>query len=295
MYVIDKSRAVYFMDKGNAPALSVPSGSTVVFETADCFSDQIKSEDHKIDGIDWNKINPATGPLYVEGAEPGDVLAVSIEEIEIDEKGIVMVAKDLGVLGSILTENAIKIVPIKEGVAHFSDTIHIPVEKMIGVIGVAPAGEAITNGAPDYHGGNMDCKEIREGAKLFLPVSVPGGLLALGDLHGAMADGEVGGSGLELCGKVTLTVEVIKKHDAADMPTPMILNDTHIMTLHSDVSLDVAVDTAVGKMADYLVKTKGFTLARASMLLSLAGQAKICQVVDPKKTARVELARDLLQ
>jgi len=291
MNIIPMNQAVYFMDKDNAPALSVEPGSRVVFETQDCFSNQIKTESHEFKGIDWNRINPATGPLYVEGAEPGDVLSVKIEKIEIDSKGIVMVAKGLGVLGHLLEENAIKIVPIIDGMAHFSEKIHLPVHKMIGVIGVAPSGNPISNGAPDYHGGNMDCKEITEGATLLLPVEVPGALLSLGDLHGAMADGEIGGSGLELSGKVSLSVELIKN---AEMPTPMIINDTHIMVLHSHEDFDTALERAVENMASYLVKQHGFSLPQASMLLSLAGEAKICQVVDPKKTARVELARNLI-
>ena len=163
---------------------------------------------------------------------------------------------------------------------------------MIGVIGTAPAGEDIPNGVPDYHGGNMDCKEIREGATLLLPVNVPGALLAMGDLHAVMADGEIGVSGLEVNGAVTVTVDVIK---GKSLPLPMILNATHHMTLASHEDLDVAVEMAVANMVEYLTNEKSISQEDAVMLVSLVGDVRICQVVDPKKTVRVEFPVGLLQ
>ena len=136
----------------------------------------------------------------------------------------------------------------------------------------------------------MDCKEIKEGATLLLDVNVPGALLAMGDLHAAMADGEIGVAGLEVAGAVTATVDVIK---GKSMPLPMILNDAYIMTLASDEDLDIAVDVAVANMVDYLADNEGFTRHDATMLISLAADVRICQVVDPKKTVRVEFPRSL--
>ncbi|MCL2376410.1 MAG: acetamidase/formamidase family protein [Defluviitaleaceae bacterium] len=291
MNIITKDNVIYAMSAANAPALRVASGSRVVFETCDAFSDQITSETDTFEGLDWNRINPATGPLYVEGAEVGDVLSVTIEKIEIADVGVAVCGKDMGVLGHMFDKAHIKIMPIVDGKVIFSDKISFPVNKMIGVIGVAPAEGAISCGVPCHHGGNLDCKKITEGITLMLPVNVPGALLAMGDLHAAMGDGEIGVSGLEVAGRVTVTVDVLKN---AGLPTPMLRNDTHIMTLASHEDLDVAVVMATENMAKYLV-SQGMTLADATMLISLAGDVRICQVVDPKMTARVEILLDLVK
>jgi len=293
MDIITKDKAIYAMSAANPPALTVSPGNRVVFETRDCFSDQITSETDAFDGLDWGRINPATGPLYVEGAVPGDVLSVTIEQIEIADRGVAACGKGMGVLGHLFEDNHIKVLPIVDGRVIFSDTIGFPVNKMVGVIGTAPAESegAISCGVPCAHGGNLDCKKITEGATLLLPVNVPGALLALGDLHAAMGDGEIGVSGLEVAGRVTVTVDVLKN---TGLPTPMLQNNSHIMTLASHEDLDIAVDMAVENMAKYLVAAKGITLAEATMLISLAGNVRICQVVDPKKTARVEIAKNII-
>lgn len=138
----------------------------------------------------------------------------------------------------------------------------------------------------------MDCKEVKERATILLPVNVSGGLLALGDLHGAMAGGEICVSGLEVAGKVTVTVDIIKNKT---LPLPMIFSDTHIMTLASHEDLDKAVDMAVINMVSYLYAEHGFQKDEATMLISLACDVRICQVVDPKKTARVELCKKYIK
>ena len=289
MNIIPKDKAIYAMSGANAPALTVAAGSRVVFETRDALSDQITSEDDAFDGLDWGRINPATGPLYIEGAAVGDVLSVTIEKIEIADRGVALCGKGMGTLGHLFDGSHIKVMPIVDGKVIFSDTISFPVNKMVGVIGTAPAeseGE-ISCGVPCAHGGNLDCKKITEGATLFLPVNVPGALLAIGDLHAAMGDGEIGVSGLEVAGRVTVTVDVLK---GANMPTPMLRNASHIMTLASHEDLDIAVDMATENMVKYLMAERDLTLADATMLISLTGDVRICQVVDPKKTIRVEIA-----
>jgi len=292
MLTIKRNEVVYAMCASNKPALHADPGTQILFETEDALHGQIKSAEVGFNGLDWSKVNPATGPLYVNGAEPGDTLSVKIEQINVADTGVVVCGQGMGALGQMLTGVSIKIIPIVDDVAHFSDKIHLPINKMIGVIGTAPKGDAIPCGAPDFHGGNMDCKEVKEGATILLPVNVPGALLAMGDLHAVMADGEIGVSGLEVPGSVVVTVDVIK---GKDLPLPMITNDTHIMTLASHEDLDIAVEMAVANMVDYLVKNEGFETHDAVMLISLAADVRICQVVDPKKTIRVEIARDILK
>jgi len=291
MEKISKEKNIFSMSAQNAPVLHVMPGDQVCFEVPDAFGGQITSADDEFNGLDWGRINPAVGPVYVNTAMPGDILSVKIESIEVAQSGVVVCGKDMGVMGDVLTENTIKIVQIVDDNAVFSEDIRIPLNKMIGVIGTAPAGDAVPCGVPCAHGGNMDCKEIKEGATLLLPVNVQGALFALGDLHAVMADGEIGVTGVEVAGNVTVTLNVIK---GKKLPTPMIYNDEFVMTLASDEDLDIATDMAVANMIEYLTGGEGFVVADAVMLTSLVADVRICQVVDPKKTVRVEFPRKYL-
>ncbi|MCL2231871.1 MAG: acetamidase/formamidase family protein [Treponema sp.] len=291
MQKVSKDTIIYAMSAQNKPVLHAEPGTQIQFEAWDALHGQIKPG-KGFEGLDWSRVNPATGPVYINGAQAGDILSVKIDRIEVEQTGVVICGKGMGVMGSFLQGNAIKIVPIKGDVAHYSDTLHLPLNKMIGVIGVAPKSGEISCGVPDLHGGNMDCKEIREGATVLLPVNVPGALLAMGDLHALMADGEIGVSGVETGGTITVTVDIIRDKD---LPLPMILNDTHVMTLASDADLYAAVEMATANMIGYLTKTEGFTMEDAVMLSSLVADVRICQVVDPKKTVRVEFPKKYLQ
>jgi len=288
MHKISKDNVIYAMSGANKPVSYVDPGSQIIFETEDALHGQVKSSDVGFEKLDWTRVNPATGPVYINNAEPGDILSIKIEKIDIADSGVVVCGEGMGVMGNMLKGAAMKIMNIKDGKAVFSDKLNLPINKMIGVIGVAPKQGEVPCGCPDYHGGNMDCKEIKEGATVLLPVNVPGALLAMGDLHAVMADGEIGVSGLEVEGEVTVTVDVIK---GKDLPLPMLTNHDHIMTIASHEDLDVAVVMATTNMVDYLVKQENFTRHDATMLISLACDVRICQVVDPKKTVRVELPR----
>jgi len=279
------------MSAENKPVLFVEPGAEVLFETWDALNGQVKSADGGLDGLDWSRVNPASGPLFINGAQPGDILSVRVDKIDVEDTGFLICGEGSGVMGRVLKGTTVKVVHIKDDLALFSDDITLPLNKMIGVIGVAPMGEAIPCSTPDLHGGNMDCKEVREGATLLLPVNVPGALLAMGDLHAVMADGEIGVSGLEVSGEVTVTVDVIK---GKELPLPMILNDDYVMTLASDEDLDIAVDMAVANMINYLTGEHGFLTEDAVMLTSMVADVRICQVVDPKKTIRVEFPRRYL-
>ncbi|MEI2400900.1 acetamidase/formamidase family protein, partial [Paenibacillus phytohabitans] len=281
MEYISKEHAVLKMSPKNSPVKRVESGSTVVFETLDCFSNLIQREDQPFSSVGWDKINPATGPLYVEGSERGDILKVEIIDIEIEKKGVMTTAPNLGVLGDIVTGETTKIIPIQDGKAIFNDEIHIPIKPMIGVIGTSPETEEIPTGTPGAHGGNMDCKKIIKGSTLYLPVNVPGALLSMGDLHAVMADGEIVICGLEIPGKVTVKVSVIKDNS---LPLPMLQSDDKIITIASAKDLDEAAKLATIQMHTFIVEKLGLEVDEAGMLLSLVGDLKICQVVDPLMT-----------
>ncbi|MCW1928074.1 acetamidase/formamidase family protein [Bhargavaea beijingensis] len=274
---------IYAFDKTHEPVKRVESGTTIEIETYDCFENQVQSADTKIGGIDWERINPATGPIYVEGAQPGDVLKVRIEKLEIGNQGVMATGPDLGVLGHRQEEMASKIIPVEGDHAVFDDKLKIPLNKMIGVIGVAPEGEPVPCGTPGAHGGNMDTTLIAEGATLYFPVFAEGALFALGDFHAAMGDGEIGVSGIEVPGKATVTLEVVKE---GALRHPLLENGDGIAFLVSKPTLDEAAKAAVEEMADFLLTRTDLGAADLAMMLSAAGQSQISQIVDPLMTAR---------
>ncbi|MRX72826.1 acetamidase [Bacillus lacus] len=274
---------IYSFSKEHAPVRHVASGSTLVIETYDCFENQISSNESGINSIDWERVNPATGPIFVENARPGDILKVKIDKIEIGESGVMAVGPGLGVMGHRIEKFEAKMIEIRDGRAIFNESLSIPLNPMIGVIGVAPEGDPIPCGTPGDHGGNMDTKLIEEGTELFLPIFAEGALFALGDLHAAMGDGEIGVSGIEVSGKVTVTFEVIKGHT---LQSPLLKNQEGIALLVSAKTLDEAVKSSVEQMIDLLLPYTDLPLSEMTMLMSAIGQVQVSQVVDPLVTAR---------
>ncbi|MBY0121139.1 acetamidase/formamidase family protein [Bacillus sp. S/N-304-OC-R1] len=292
MVVLSREKGIiYDFNKNHKPVMSVPSGTTLEIETYDCFKDQIESSETAVTEIDWNQINPATGPIFVEGAMPGDVLKVKIEKLEVGNQGVMVVGPNLGVMGHRIGKMESKIIPIRDGKAIFNE-IEIPMNTMIGVIGVAPEGDGVNCGTPGPHGGNMDNKMITEGATLYFPVFVEGALFGLGDFHAAMGDGEISVSGIEVPGKATVTLEVQK---GVKLQHPMLENEEVVTQIVSAETLDQAVKLATEEMVDRLVDKTGMPISEVTMLLSAAGQAEICQVVDPLITARFVVPKWLLR
>jgi len=281
---------IYEFNKTNQPIVTVESGSTVRIETYDCFKNQIDSEEMELAELDWNQINPATGPIHVQGAMPGDVLKVTIEKIEIDSKGVMLVGPDLGVMGNDIEQMTAKILPIEDGHVLFNE-LRIPVNKMIGVIGVAPIGEGVNCGTPGAHGGNMDNKMVTEGATLYFPVAVEGALFGLGDFHAAMGDGEVSVSGVEVAGAATVTFEVIK---GELIHQPLLENEVSFTQIASAKTLDEASKMATELMIKRIVERTGMSISEVTMLMSAAGQLEICQVVDPLVTVRFVVPKWLI-
>jgi amidase len=276
-------QSIYAFSKDNPPIKHVQSGEQLTIETYDCFQNQIRSNNTEINSIDWDQINPATGPIYVETASPGDILSVKIDKITLGNEGVMTVGPDLGVMGHRLQKFEAKMIPIVNGKAIFNDKLHIPLNPMIGVIGVAPEGDPVSCGTPGPHGGNMDTKLITEGATLYFPVFTEGALFALGDLHAAMGDGEVGVSGIEIPAEVTATLTVIKGHS---INNPLLLSEEGIATIVSAPTLDEASKKSVEEMIDLLLPHTDLSINHLTMLMSAVGQAQISQIVDPLLTAR---------
>lgn len=286
MITIRTDTVVYAMSADNAPVCRAGSGDTLRFETLDCFGGQIAADTDKLGALDWERINPATGPVYVEGAQPGDVLKVEILAIDLADHGTMLNLPGEGITGCGLAEESVRILPVEGNRVRFNDRLTFPLAPMIGVIGTAPAEGACPCGTPGSHGGNMDCTQIAAGATLYLPVNVPGALLAMGDLHAVMGDGEVSVCGVEIAGAVTVRVTVVK--DCA-LPTPFLVNDRACMAICSAPTADDAGVGATMAMHRFLTRELGLDEHAAGMLLSVAGQLRVCQVVDPEKTFRMEL------
>lgn len=288
---ISSDKIIFKMDQTNVPALNVASGSTVVFETLDCFSNTVLSDTDLVSAIDFDQVNPATGPLFIEGAEVGDILKVSIEKITLAKQGAIVTAPGLGRLAEQIDSEETVICPVSQTHVDYKG-IQIPLRKMIGVIGTAPAGEGINTGTPHDHGGNLDTTRMAEGAILYLPVNVEGALLAMGDLHATMGDGEIMGAGLEIAGEVTVTVNVLKD---VKLPLPLIETDDLWVTLGSRETMAAASQVAIDNMVSLIQEKSNLTLNQAGMLLSLAGDLHTSQVVNPNVTVRMELAKALLK
>ncbi|MGB5946734.1 acetamidase/formamidase family protein [Paenisporosarcina sp.] len=281
---------IYEFNETNKPIATVASGSIVRVETYDCFKNQIDSEDMALTDLDWDQINPATGPIFVEDAKPGDVLKVTIHSIEIDSQGVMLVGPNLGVMGHQIDKMHAKILPIENDKILFNELL-LPLNKMIGVIGVAPSGQGVNCGTPGAHGGNMDNKMVTEGATLYFPVAVEGALFGLGDFHAAMGDGEVSVSGVEVAGAATVTLEVIK---GEHLEQPMLENEESFTQIASAMTLDEASKIATQLMINRLVERTHMNVSEVTMLMSAVGQLEICQVVDPLVTVRFVVPKWIL-
>lgn len=292
MLHLKTDKTIYNFSDQNEPVLTVSSGATILIETLDCFANQLRSPEDKMETLDWDRTNPATGPIFVQGAEPGDTLKVTIDKIDLNEKGTVVCGEDMGMLGHLLKGSHTKIVDVSDGIAHFGKGIDIPFNPMIGVIGVAPeTGQVINTGTPGHHGGNMDNKMVTEGAILYFPVAVPGALFAMGDLHAAMGDGEIGVSGLEIPAEVTVTLEVIKEKAQTE---PVLEDNEYWSVIISRETLDQAAADATETMFLFLKERLAWDDPDITMLMSLAGQLQFCQVVDPLKTVRFVVPKQYL-
>lgn len=285
---ITSDNTIFAFAKDLEPAARVTVPATLEFETLDCYSNQLRTPDAPIDQTDWSRVNPATGPVYIEGAKAGDTLCVTINSIDVHGPGVVVCKKNEGTLGHLFDEFHLKVVDVEDDKVIFQpedggEPIRIPVHPMIGVIGVAPEGEPMSTGTPYKHGGNMDNRMVTEGTTLYLPVACDGALFALGDVHAVMGDGEVAVTGLEIPATVNVTVELIQ---GSCPEFPVLMNHDTISVIVSDESLDVAITKATELMANIVMDLNYLPLHEATMLMSLVGNVEICQVVDPKKTVR---------
>lgn len=291
MVELDDEKVFYAFDKTLEPAMVVPSGTTVRVRTKDCFGNQIQKPEDELDGIDWDHTNPATGPIFVEGAVPGGALKVSVDAIKFDNKSVSCTGENEGVCGDRFNAWSTQVCEIDGDELVWDERLRIPLRPMIGVIGVAPEGDPINCGTPGSHGGNMDNTAITAGATLYFPVFADGALFGCGDMHAVMGDGEISVSGAEAAGWATVTLTAMPELKLVD---PLIENATHFGVIASAETLDAAADRAVHEMLDLICDRTAEDPDKVVMLLSLVGDVQVCQMVDPEKTIRFMVPKYVL-
>lgn len=279
---------IYSMDKEHDAVLEVDPGEKVQVETLDAFGGQIASSDDTLANLDLDRANPATGPIYINSAEPGDTLVVKVENIEVKSPGVQGIVPGFGFLSDQFNESIVTLHEIDESGISFGDN-KLPVQPMIGTIGVAPEEGPIPCNTPGRHGGNLDTKDIREGVKLLLPIFHEGALFSLGDAHALQGDGEVCGVSIEVGTSTTLELDIEKK----EISTPMIDTEEEFIALGSAEKLEAAGRIALEAMISHIEKETAFSPAEAYRFCSVACDMKISQVVNPLKTVRVSVKKDL--
>ena len=289
MQVVNSINNIISFDSSHKPAAVVELGERFELRCQDCFGNAyFKAETNKAD-VTYN--NPCTGPVFINGVVPGDVLRVEIEKIITEDLGIVEVVPRVGPLGDYITQKVIKKLPIKNGRVIFSNTLSIPVKPMIGVLGVTPAGAPVPTVDLGDYGGNLDCNSLAPGAAVLLPVSVPGAMLAAGDFHAVMGDGELGVSGLEVAGSCILKVDVIKNFK---IEGPVIFYKDALEILAIAPTLDIAVDKATKRLYKILHDQTKLSPEDISAVISLGADIKVCQIVNSQMSAAVKIPLSFL-
>ena len=287
---VSRDNVFFAFSSAGKPVTKVAQGEEVVLETHDCFQGQLKTERDLISAVDWSRINPATGPIFIEGTMPGDILRIELLEISLAEQSTMVTIPGEGALGDVISTMETAVLR-RDGNDLLFRNIRIPRRPMIGVIGVAPAEGEVSNGTPGPHGGNMDCTLIAQGARLYLTVGVAGALFGAGDLHAAMGDGEIVVCGAETAGEVRFSARVVP---LPGLPTPFVEDERVVATIAAAKTADEAAAEATHRMARFLTDLVKIPLNDAGMLMSLAGELRFCQVVDPLKTVRFEFPKTLL-
>jgi acetamidase/formamidase len=278
-------------DAGNQPVLSIDSGDTVVVWTRDVSDNQIKpdSDTSVIDGLDWDRVYPLSGPIAIGGAQPGDTLAIEILDIHTQGWGWTAILPGLGLLPEEFPNAYLRVFDLSHGdVAYMRDDIAIPLEPFFGTMGVCPAGaSAQPVMPPGTFGGNMDTRQLVRGATLYLPVEVQGALFSCGDAHGAQGDGEVCVTGLEapMFAALRFTLEKGRSIPAPQYRTPAPLTPRvdsapFYGTTGVGGDLYVAAQDAVRAMVDHIVTSYSVSGEDAYLLCSLAVDLKISEIVD---------------
>jgi amidase len=285
------------------PVLRIRPGDIVVAETQDAFEGKLKTEsDSPTELLNVPFLNPQCGPIAVEGAEKGDVLAVRIQSIKprgpqpvgttalIPEFGGLVGTTDTAVLNDPLPEKVKKMEVTEQGV-RFNERVTLPYEPFIGTLGVSPEIEAVTSLQPDYWGGNMDLPDVAPGAVIYFPVHHKDAYLYLGDCHATQGDGELCGVAVEIPTTTTLHVDLIKNWRIA---WPRLENERFIMTIGSTRPMEDAARIAYRELLRWLVEDYGWDKFEAYFFLTQAGRVRLGNMVDPKYTLGASVLKEYI-
>ena len=305
-YQLKPSELKYTYAASYAPVARLKSGDILETNTVDCFGNAIQKPGDTLSMAKGD--NPLTGPFFIEGAEPGDTLAIKILSLEVDgNQGVGALAPGFGAIHSTNYTPMLN-PPIKEKIWFYpidhagntatfqaldsKYTVRIPLHPFFGCIGVAPAGgEARSSVVPEAFGGNMDSPEASVGNTVYFPVNVSGAMLFLGDGHAAMGDGEVAGTAIEVPLRSRVQVRVIK---GQTINWPRFENDDYIMTVGAYRPLDDALRIAFTELVGWIHKDYGLSEMDAYELLSKVAEIHLNEMVDPNYVVVAKINKKFL-
>ena len=278
------------------PVLTINSGEVVEISTEEATDGQLTldSDTSNLMNLSFDPIHPLTGPIYINEAQPGDVIAVTLHKIEIGNWGWTAILPGFGFLADEFTEPHLKTFELAgKNNVRFADGINIPLKPFPGVLGVAPNTDSLLSTIPPRaNGGNMDDPNIVEGTTVYLPVFVEGALFSIGDAHAAQGLGEVCGTAIEAPMKFLVEIELLK---GSSIEEPQYENDDVYAVTAYATTIDKAAKKATRYMIDYLVSNHGLSRNDAYMLCSLAGDLKIAEVVDvPHMLVTMSINKEVL-
>ncbi len=276
MHRIRRDQLTYQFAPELEPVLRMKPGERVVVETYDASTGRIRVPEDLAGYLavrDPKKVNPAGGPIFVEGARTGDELVVTIERIGLTEQGYVRVAPGGPVVPDVEGPRA-TIVKVDGDELVYPSGLRLPSRPMVGVIGTAPPSGVVYTADPGPQGSNLDCNAVRVGAKVHLPVHVEGALLAIGDVHASMGDGEVSGTGVEINAEVEATVENLfcGSHGFVWIETP-----EEVIATASAPGVEAAAKLAVQRLVGLVQERHNVSRTEAFMLVSAHGDVHVGQ------------------
>lgn len=297
-YTLTKDQTHARFSSAIEPILRVESGAVIEAFTEDASDEQFgpDSDISALDELSFDPIHPLTGPVYVEGAQPGDMLKVTLHKIELGDWGWNAILPGFGFLAD--TFPSVKYLKIYElgpdkKTVRFNDQIQVPLRPFPGVMGVAPeTTEMLSTIPPRANGGNMDDPNLTEGCSVYFPVFVEGGLFSIGDGHATQGLGEVCGTAIEAPLRIIYEIELIKGRSIQE---PQYETDEYYATTGFAPTIDEAAKKATLYMVQYLQEVHGLSVDEAYALCSLAGDLHIAEVVDlPNMLVTMHMPKDVL-
>jgi amidase len=272
MQTIPRTDPKYALDSRHEAVATVGVGESFVVETHDCRTGTITRPDQVRDLLDARFVNPASGPITIDGVNAGDTICVDIEELNVDGRIGLMVSRP-GLPSLAITDRPQLRIVTCDGSYADVGPFRVPVVPMIGVLGVAPAGEPVSTFRGGEHGGNMDNLLVTAGSRTYLPTFFDGGMVYFGDVHAAMGDGEVFLSGIEIAGRIQARVTVVPDWS---LPTPVVETEELVAVVAGGATFDEAAQAAMTKAVD-LLAVGGMDRVDAAFLMSAAGHLRVCQ------------------